>query len=395
MALPFSYHWRNLFVRKSTTLLTVLVIASVVGVFTWMLSFAVAMRNSLARASDTHKLIVLKPGATAESNSAIAVGDYNRLSQVTGAARDPATGGILLSPEMTVQVSLPRLRDGGRTSANVAVRGVTEAAFRVHRNVAVREGRSFRVGAAEVIVGAAAARQFGGLEIGRTINLGYGGNRGFTIVGHFTAAGGPMESEIWGYLPLLMNAYNRTMYSSANLRLRDDADLAAAIAQIKGPAIQLFAQTEPQYWEGQSRFIRIYLAIAYVLVGIMSLAAVFSVANTMFSAVAGRTREVAMLRTIGYAPRQILMGFLLEAVLLSLLGGVAGCAACAGWLAFVSDTKDMFGANTFTTLAFAIRITPAIVGISLLLVSLVGVVGALVPAIRAGRIQVIAALREP
>jgi putative ABC transport system permease protein len=393
MSLPLSYHWRSLFVRRSTTVLTVLVVAAVVGVFAWMLSFAVAMHGSLVKASDDHTLIVIKRGSTSESNSAIGVDEFNKLSQVTEMARDPGSGEPLLSPEMIVQVSLPRVRDRGRTSANVAVRGVTDVAFKVHRNIRIT-GRKFSSGVPEVIVGVAAASQFAGLAIGQTLDIGYGGNRRFKVVGHFSAAGGPMESEIWGYLPSLMNAYNRTMYSSANLRLRDGADPRQAIAQIAGPAIQLSARTEVQYWREQSRFIHIYLGIAYVLIGIMSLAAIFSISNTMFSSVAGRIHEIAMLRTIGFSGRQILYGFIVEAVMLSLLGGVLGCLGCSAWLATIGNTKDMFGANTFTTLAFEIRMTPLIVGVALLLVSLVGVLGAMVPAMRAGRIRVVTALRE-
>jgi putative ABC transport system permease protein len=115
----------------------------------------------------------------------------------------------------------------------------------------------------------------------------------------------------------------------------------------------------------------------------------------MFSMVAGRTREVAMLRTIGYSRERILTGFVLESVMLSLLGGLLGCAACYLWLEVVSNTKDMFGASTFTTMAFEIRLTPAIVALALLSVSLVGVLGAVIPAWRAAHLGVVAALREP
>lgn len=393
MALPLSYHWRNLFVRKSTTLLTVLVISAVVAVFAWMLSFATAMTRSLAMASDAQKVIVLKRGATSESNSAIPMDEYNKLAQLTDLARDDRDE-PLMSPEMLVQVQLPRVRDGGKTLANVAVRGVTEKAFAVHRNVKLSRGAMFSTGSPEVIVGENTAKQFGGLAIGDTLSMGYGGNREFRIVGHFSADGGPMESEIWGYLPLLLNSYNRTMYSSVNLRLREGADAKATIDQIAGPAIQLTALTEPQYWREQSKLIRIYLGIAYVLVAIMCVAAVFSIANTMFSQVAGRTREIAMLRTIGFAGRHVLGGFLLEAVMLSLIGGVIGCLGCAAWLQFVGRTKDMFGANTFTTLAFEIHMVPMTVVVSLAAVAVVGVVGAYVPARRAARIGVVSALRE-
>ncbi|MCH7596096.1 MAG: ABC transporter permease [Planctomycetes bacterium] len=393
MGLPISYHWRNLLVRKTTTLLTLLVVAVVVGVFTWMMGFASSLTRSLAVASDETKLLILKRGATAESNSAIPIEDFNRLNQLSAIVRDEDNI-PLLSPEMMAQVSLPRARDGGATFANVAVRGVTAAAFKVHRNVKLL-GKGFTTGRREVIVGQAAAKQFAGLNVGDTIGLGYGSDRGYKVVGHFSAGGGPMESEIWGYLPSLMNAYNRKTYSCASLRLSDDADSAAAIERIRGPAIQLEAKTERQYWQAQSAGIRRYLTVAYALVAIMSVAAIFSIANTMFSTVAGRTREVAMLRTIGYSQWRILTGFVFESILLTTVGGIVGCLACVAWLSLVGNTKDMFGATNFTTLAFEIRVTPAIVLWSLLSVVAVGVIGSLIPALRAARTPVVSALRAP
>ncbi|MEK7755773.1 MAG: ABC transporter permease, partial [Planctomycetota bacterium] len=331
MALPISYHWRNLFVRKTTTLLTVLVIAAVVGVFAWMLGFAAALDGSLSQARDETKLLVIKRGSTAETNSAIPVDEYNKLNQLKHIARDPTTNELLLSPEMMVQISRPRVRDGGKTWGNIALRGVTQAAFKVHRNVQP-SGRVFSAGAQEVIVGMAAARQFAGLNIDDTLELGYGNNRHYTVVGYFTADGGPAESEVWAYLPSLMNAYNRTAYSAASLRLIDGVDAQSVIRQIEGPEIQLTAQTEAQYWQTQSASINTYLRITKVLVAVMCLAAIFSIANTMFSMVAGRTREIAMLRTIGFSRGQILSGFVLESVFLSILGGLLGCVGCIAWL---------------------------------------------------------------
>jgi putative ABC transport system permease protein len=394
MALPLTYHWRNLFVRKTTTLLTVLVVAAVVSVLVWMLGFRTALKESLSVAAEQRKLIVLKRGATSESNSAIPVDDYNRLFQLTHIASDAQNGEPLVSPSMLVQVSLPRVRDGGKTTANVAVRGVTDTAFKVHSRIRPL-GQIFSVGEPEVIVGVSAAQQFAGLNVGEVITLGYAGDRNYRVVGHFSADGGPMESEIWGYLPALMNAYHREMYSSATFLITDDADPAAVIEQIEGPSIQLTAWTEADYWAEQAGNIETYLTIVSVLIAVMCLAAVFSIANTMFSWVAGRTQEVAMLRTIGFSGRQVLVGFLLESILLSLIGGVLGCLACAAWLEWVGKTKDMFGRTTFTTLAFEIRLTPAIVIVALLSVTAIGVIGALLPAIRAARLKVITALREP
>jgi putative ABC transport system permease protein len=393
MALPLSYNWRNLFVRKTTTVLTVLVVAAVVGVFAWMVGFWGALRHSLAFASDPRKLIVLKPGATSESNSAISADEYNRLVQLSEMAVDPATGLPLESPEMLVQVYLTRRGDNGRTNANVAVRGVTDAAFKVHANVKLL-GRGFTAGGYEVIVGRAAAKQFSGLDVDGTLNLGYSGNRKFRIVGYFSADGGPMESEIWGRLPDIKGAYQRDAYSSASIRLNPGADPRAVIKRIAGPAIQLSAQTEAAYWEGQAKYVHLYLYLVTALVGIMCLAAAFSIANTMYASVAGRTREFAMLRTIGFSGRQVLVSVLVESVFLALLGGVLGCLGCWTWLRLTGSMKDMFGASTFTTIAFDIVVTPRIVACAISQVCVVAVLGAFLPALRAARLEVVQALRE-
>jgi putative ABC transport system permease protein len=393
MALPLTYNWKNLFVRKTTTILTVLVIAAVVAVLTWMLGFRSALISSLSFANDERKLIVLKQASTSETNSALMPEEFNKLTQLDREVALNSSGGQLKSPEMIVQVSLPRVSDQGATRANVAVRGVTDEAFNVHKQVKLTGGK-FSQGQMEVIVGVAAAKQFIGLEIGKTLDLGYSGNRGYKIVGTFTANGGPLESEIWGPLTMLMNSYQRNMYSSVMLELNENVIPSEVIKKIEGPAIELTAQTEPQYWEAQSRNIKIYLTIVSVLVGIMCVAAAFSIANTMFSSVSARSREFAMLRTIGFSGGQILTSIVIEAIFLSLLGGILGCAACYGWLVLAGNTKDMFGASTFTTMAFEIHLSPAIIALSLGTVSLVGLIGALTPGIRASRIQLVQALRE-
>lgn|GEM_PF-336979 len=395
MALPLIYNYRHLLAHKTTSVMTVGVIAAVVGLFSWLLSFSSALDASLAVAADENKIIVLKQGATSESNSAIAVEDYHRLDQLTGVARDEKTDRALISPEMMVQAYLPRVRDGGKTFCNVAVRGVTDMAFKVHRNVRIVEGRRFGTGSPEVIVGVQASKQFGGLGIGQSVSLGSGNDRAFTVTGYFSAAGGPMESEIWAYLSPLMNASHREMYSSVFLRVKEGVDPQEVIKRIMGPAIQLKAQTEASYWRLQSMGIRGYLLVASLLAAVMGLAAVLSIANTMYAMVAGRTQEVAMLRTIGYPKRAILMSFLMESALLSLTGGIIGCLGCMIWLATIGNTKDMFGFFTFTTLAFEIGLTPKAALIALVSVTLVGMCGSVFPAWRAARIPVVSALREP
>jgi putative ABC transport system permease protein len=393
MALPLSYHWRHLLARRTTTVLTVLVIAAVVGTQAWILGFSVAFSRSLAVASDDHKIIVIRRGASAETSSALPVEEFNRLIQLTSLAVDPNTHEPLVSPELMVQIALPRRRDNGQTTGNVAVRGVTEAAFRVHDTVELR-GPLFSKGAQEVIVGVKAAEQFMGLQVGDAIRLGYGNNREYKVVGFFAARGGPLESEIWTYLPSLQSAHNRDTYSSAALRVRDDVDPHKVVEEIAGPAIGLTAQTERDYWNAQTSRIRDYRFLVTVLVSVMAMAAAMSVANTMFTLVAGRTREIAMLRTIGFSGRQIMTGFVLEAMMLTLAGGVVGCLACQVWLDIVGHAKDMYAATNFTTLAFDIRLTPQIMVCAISTVITLGIAGALWPAWRAARVEVVRALRE-
>jgi putative ABC transport system permease protein len=395
LALPVMYNYRHLLAHKTTSILTTLVIAAVVGLSCWLLSFSDALESSLAVAADESKILVLKQGASSESNSSITIEDFHRLDQLTGVKRNPKTGQALISPEMMVQVYLPRLRDGGKTNSNVAVRGVTEVAFDVHTNVRIVEGRRFSVATPEVVVGVQASKQFGGLLIGDTIALGSGDDRDFTVVGHFSADSGPMESEIWGYLPALMNASNRESYSAAYVRVKEGVDPAEVIERITGPSIELKAETEADYWRLQSLGIRGYLFVASLLAAVMGVAAVLSIANTMYATVAGRTQEVAMLRTIGYPRRAILASFLVESAMLSLAGGILGCLGCILWLAIVGNTKDMFGFLTFTTLAFEISLTPKAAAIALVSVTLVGMGGSLFPAWRAARTPVVSALREP
>jgi len=395
LALPISYNYRHLLAHKTTSGMTMLVVAAVVGLFTWLLCFSDALSGSLAVAADPNKIIVLKQGATSESNSALPIADFHLLDQLAGVARDPQTGEALISPEMMVQAYMPRLRDGGKTFGNVAVRGVSDIARAVHPNIKLVEGRWFKKGVPEVVVGMQASKQFGGLAIGDVIALGSSANRNYTVVGHFSADAGPMESEIWGYLPSLMDASNREMYSSAFLRIATGADPQKIIDVIKGPSIQLEAKTEKAYWQLQSIGIQGYLLVASILAAVMGMAAVLSIANTMYASVAGRTQEVAMLRTIGYSQFAILTSFLIEAALMSLAGGIVGCIGCMLWLTFMGNTKDMFGFFTFTTLAFEISLTPVAALTALVSVTVVGTCGALLPAWRAAETPVVEALREP
>jgi len=387
--LPLYYNWRNLVRRRMSTALTFVVVAVVVFVLSALLAFAAGISASLAATGSSRNILVLKPGATAESTSLLVPDEVARLHQTPGVARD-ADGNLLLSQELCIQTSIPRREQHGAL-ANVAVRGVDEVAFKVHPEIQWVEGRMFRPGAMEVVVGEAARDRYANLELGGTIELGRLANRSFTVVGIFEAAGGALESEIWGPRTLFVDAYGRYFNSSVALRLAENADAEEAIKYINGPAVELEAKRETDYYKDLSTKTREIVILAVVLVGIMGIGAVFAVANTMFAAVDGRRREIAMLRTIGFGRTAILTAFLIESTLICTVACSLGLAAS---LFLNGSRQDFLSDTTWTVLAYELRVTPGIAASALIVALFVGVIGAVAPAVRASRIRVIEALRK-
>jgi len=389
MALPISYNWRNLFVRKLSTALTFTVVTVVVFVLAVLLSFAEGIRASLSSSGSRANILVLKPGSTAEGTSIILPEEYARLPQTPGVARGP-DGRPLISRELYVQTSIPRRGPGG-APANVAVRGVEDTAFAVHDEVRLVEGRMFEPGALEVIVGRAARDRYRNLELGGEIPLGRLGHRTCRVVGVFEARGGAFESEIWAPLTLLFDAYARRFVSSAALRLEDPAAAQAAVAYVNGPAVNLEARLETDYYRELSAKTREIVVLTTILVGIMGVGAAFAVANTMYAAVDGRRREIAMLRTIGFPRGSIMAAFVVESLLICM----AACAAGLGLSLLVNGVRqDFLSEATWTVLAYELRVTPRTLVAALATAGCVGLLGAMAPALRAARTGVIEALRK-
>lgn len=393
MALPLYYNWRNLLRRRMSSSLTFVVVTTVVFVLSVLLSFAAGIRASLAASGSTRNVLVLKPGATSESTSMILQDEVGRLVQTPGIAQD-ADGEPLISRELCVQTNMPRRAMGGfeeGSQANVAVRGVDPVAFAVHQNVRIVEGRVSQPGAMEAIAGRAAQQRYGNLDIGDELRLGRGGNREYKIVGVFESGGGALESEIWAPRTLVADTYNRHFVSSVVLRLADNASGEAAIRYIDGPSVQLEAKLEIEYYEDLSTKTQEIVWLTTILVGIMAMGAVFAVANTMYAAVDGRRREIAMLRTVGFSKSSIIIAFMMESVLICLTACVMGL----GISLFVSGSRqDFLSDTTWTVLAYELRVTPQIAVSAIVVSTLVGVAGALVPALKASRIKVIEALRK-
>lgn len=393
MPLPLYYNYRNLLRRKLSTLLTFIVVAVVVLVLSVLLSFAAGIRVSLAATGTDRNLLVLKPGATAESTSVLLPEEVNRLVQTPGIARD-ASGKIMLSPELCVQTAIPRRsRPGGPPGvpANVAIRGVEPIAFEIHNDVKIIKGRPFDPGAMEIVVGKSAHDRYENTDLDQELVIGRMGNRAYKVVGIFEAGGGALESELWAPRTLISDSYLRRFDSSVVLQLENASAAKNAIEYINGPAVQLEAKLETKYYEDLSEKTRDIVVLASILVSIMAIGAVFAVANTMFAAVDGRRREIAMLRTIGFTKPAIISSFVIESVLIC----ICACAVGLTFSLLITGTrKDFLSDTTWTVLAYELKITPGILLAAFIVSVVVGVIGAITPAIRASRTRIIEALRK-
>ncbi|MBI3759290.1 MAG: ABC transporter permease [Deltaproteobacteria bacterium] len=388
MALPLSYNWRNLYVRKLNSGLTFLVVAVVVFVLAVLLAYVAGIKASLLASGQTSNLLILKPGATAESTSFVRPEEANLLYSTPGLASN-AAGEKLLSKEICVQTNIERRGKPGRPG-NVAVRGVEPPSLEIHDEVRIIRGRKFEPGALEAIVGIAAQKRFEGLEIGQKIPLGRTGLQVFEIVGVFDSGGGAMDSEIWAPHAQIADAYRR-INSVVSLRLSDPKQVKAAKEYIASPAVNLTAKTEPEYYEELSSKTHDIIALTSILVGIMAIGAAFAVANTMYAAVDRRRREIAMLRTLGFSRASVIGSFVLESVLLCGTACVCGLLAS---LALNGLKQDFLSDTTWTVMAFEFRMTPGIIATALSVALVVAVLGALAPAVRAARVRVIDALRR-
>lgn len=361
----------------------------VVLVLAVLLSFGAGIQESLAQSGIDGNLIVLKPGATAESTSIVSYEEASQVMQTPHLAQN-ASGQPMLSRELCVQTSIPR-RTADRNLANVAIRGVDDIAFDVHSNVKIVDGRRFHQGTLEVIVGKAASQRYENLELNDEIALGILGNRFFRVVGIFEENGGAMESEIWGARTMISDVYERRFLSSVLLRLDSPQNLAKAKAYIDGPTVELLGKSESDYYAELSKTTRDIVVLTMILVSIMVVGAIFAVANTMYAAVDGRKREIAMLRTIGFSRAAIMLAFLIES---SLICGLACLCGLAISLTIEGGKQDYMSDTTYTVFAYELRITPTILIAALTASLVVGIAGALAPAMKASRTKVIEALRK-
>lgn len=386
MKIPIIYNLRSLRQRPVSTLTTALGMALVVAVFVAMNAMANGFSAALTETGSPDNVILLRKGAQAEMNSGLS---RQAASIVAGYpfVAVGSDGQPMVSAETFVVVPLQRAGDGGL--ANVVVRGVSPRAFDVRKGIRIAEGRTFRSGAREVVVGSSWARRFPNSAVGNTLEF---GGAEWTIVGHFTAGGSSFESEVWGENEQFMPVFRGEVFQSITFRLADPSAFAGVKATLEGDS-RLFvdAEREHTFYENQSQMLgQVLRFLAIFIASIMAIGAVFGAVNTMYAAVASRGPEIGVLLTLGFRPRSVMASFLMEAILISIVGGVIGCLIALPINGLVTSTTNW---SSFSEVAFAFRVTPALLLNGMIFAVVMGIVGGLLPARFAARQQVAEALR--
>lgn len=390
MAVPFIYSFRSIAIRKGSSAMAVLGIALVVVVFAVLLALAAGFQRAVESSGSSENLIVLRKGADAELQSQVtkATGDVLREMPIVAAGE----GGERLFLSETVIILVRKKSDGGET--NITVRGTSPNVLAVRREVRLKEGRWLIPGSDECVIGVALSRRLEGFALGQSIHA---GRRDWKIVGVFEAASSGLESEMWLDLKVMQGVFNRgTVYQSFLFRVAGntkDAEKVLNEAIKADPRLQeIEVQVEKKYYEKQSKLMAgVIISLGSILTVIMAVGGVVGAMNTMYAAVSQRKREIGCMLAMGFSPESVWIAFILESLLLSLLGSVIGCSVAMLFNGLRTGTTNW---TTFSETAFEFYVTPEILGIATLLAMAMGFIGGMLPAIRAARMKVVDALRR-
>lgn len=374
--------------RKAASIVAVIGITGVVAILIGVLSMREGFRATLDQAGAQDVAIVMRSGSTSEMSSGLTL-DQTRI--IAGAASVVRKEGQpLTSPELYVIVDVP-MRDKG-TPASVPFRGVGAMASEVRKHFKLVQGRTFTPGRFEIIVGRAAASQFVGLEVGKTVHW---GTTDWQVVGVFEDGGSVSESEVWTDATVLQGAYRRgNSFQSVRVQLAS----ARAIKQLKDeltvdPRLNVNVQSEAKYYSEQSKALTILITVVgYTVALLMGLGAIFGALNTMYSAVSARTREIATLRALGFGAWPVVSSVVAESMLLGLIGGLTGCVVA--YLGFNGIRASTLNFSSFSQISFSFAVTPTLLAQGLLYALLLSFLGGIMPGIRAARMPIVSGLRE-
>jgi putative ABC transport system permease protein len=387
--IPLSYNFRSLMVRKTTTIATALGIGLVVFVLASSQMLANGVRETMGKTGSADKALILRKGADTELSSTVEQRFISTIAATPG-VKQTSAGTPIVSGEVLVVLALDKPGKAGQIS-NVEMRGIADNSLELRPEVRVIAGRPIRAGTDEVMVGKRVRGQYKGTELGQRFEIKK--NRSAEVVGVFEADGSSFESEIWGGVDLLRTSFGRGgVVSSVTVALQSATKFDAFREQLeRDKQLDLQVLRESDYFEKQSEgTAKLISGLGGAVVFFFSIGAMIGAMITMYGAVANRMREVGTLRALGFGRFTILLSFLIESVLLALLGAAAGALAS---LAMTLVHFSMINQNTFSEMVFSFTPTPTIIVGAMLVGGLMGVFGGLLPAVRAARISPIAAMR--
>jgi ABC-type antimicrobial peptide transport system permease subunit len=387
MKIPLSYNLRNLIARRATTLMTALGIALTVAVLLSILAMVEGLRSSLAATGHPLNLLVMRKGATAEVNSIVTQEQFQTLKVKPGIARLP-NGEPAASLELLTVIMLESPENPA--GINISMRGLTQTGFDMREGIRISEGRMFQPGRRELVVGKGLAKRYPKARVGEQLDLGRGV---WDIVGVMDAGRSAANSEVFCDLAQLAADQNReTALSSVLVRATDAVAMQALMNDLKDDRrLNFEAKAETAYYQEQMssaapiQFLGTFVAI------IMAIGSSFAAMNTMYAAVARRSAEIGTLRVLGFSKPGILVSFLIEALLLSLLGGIIGCLLV---LPLNDFTTGIGSFTTFSEFTFNFRITPQIMLTGIVFAVVLGIIGGLFPASAAARKEILTALKQ-
>jgi putative ABC transport system permease protein len=376
--------------RLGSSAVVVIGIAGVVGVLVALLAMAEGYAETLVKTGSNDTAIVMRGGSASEVMSVLERDSVVVIPQTAGIAKD-AQGRPIASPEIVVAANLPLKGGKADDEGSVQLRGIGEQGWAVRPNLKIVEGRKFKPGMRELIVGSGAQRQFAGLTPGHEIKL---GNQAWTVVGVF-ASGDALDSEVWGDADVVADTYRRGgSRASITVKLADPKSFDSFKSTLAAdPRLKVDTTTTLEYFSKQSEGMAKILRIIGIVVGsIMAIGAIFGALNTMFAAVATRAREIATLRAIGFRGLPVVVAIMLETMLLALIGGLLG--GLLAWLIFNGYTASTLAGGSVGQLTFAFKVSPQLLWQGLKWALAIGFIGGLFPAMRAARLPVTTALRE-
>ncbi|MGH7601714.1 MAG: ABC transporter permease [bacterium] len=387
MKIPLSYSFRNLWTRRLTTGLTVLGIALVVFVFAATLMLSNGLRETLVATGTDENVIVIRKSALSEGQSFVTREQAN-IVKTQPEVVTTNDGTPMVTNDVVVLINVPKRGDGGLT--NLVVRGVSSQALEIRKHqVTLIDGRMYQAGLQEVIIGKAVYERFQGFDLGGTFRM---AGTVWTIMGIFDGHGTGFDSEVWGDVDIMLPAIRRPSFSSVTVRLKDTTAFAGLKARLEhDPRMTVDLKREKQYYDEQSQGTSAFITfIGATVTFIFSFGAMIGAMITMYAAVSNRTQEIGTLRSLGFRRRSVLAAFLLEALLLALIGGALGVIASSALQSITISTTNW---TSFSELAFDFRLSMGIVVAALIFALVMGVVGGFLPAVRASRLKIVEALR--